>query len=83
MKFFTSQLKELGYKNGENIEVIVIRANGNRQFAEDELQKTIKIWKPDVVATIATLASQAAKNVLAGTAVPIFFSRYRILLGLD
>ena len=51
----------------------IIRANGDRQFAEKELQKVLKSGKPDVVATIATLASQAALKVLKDTDVPIFF----------
>jgi len=70
---FVSQLTELGYKDGENMALTIIRANGDRAFAETELQKVVKAGRPDVVATIATLASQAAVNVLKNTDVPVFF----------
>ncbi|MCP3939855.1 MAG: hypothetical protein GY710_00010 [Desulfobacteraceae bacterium] len=73
LKWFLTQLNDLGYKDGSNMDLTIIRANGNRQFAEDELQKNLRAGKPDVVATIATLASQAALNVLKGSDVPIFF----------
>ncbi len=73
LKYFVDQLHDLGYQDGENMALSVIRANGDRQFAEDELRKVLKAGKPDAVATIATLASQAAFNVLEGTEVPIFF----------
>jgi putative tryptophan/tyrosine transport system substrate-binding protein len=73
LKWFVTQLNDLGYEDGKNINLTVIRANGDRQFAEDELRRVVKTGEPDVVATIATLASQAALNVLKGTKVPIFF----------
>ncbi len=70
---FVSQLTELGYKDGENMALTIIRANGDREFAETELQKVVKEGRPDAIATIATLASQAAVTVLKDTDVPIFF----------
>ncbi len=70
---FVSHLTELGYKDGENMALTIIRANGDREFAETELQKVVKAGRPDAVATIATLASQAAVAVLKDTDVPIFF----------
>jgi putative tryptophan/tyrosine transport system substrate-binding protein len=73
LKWFVTQLNDLGYKNGSNMDLTIIRANGNRKYAEDELKKYLKDGKPDVVATIATLASQAALKVLKGSDVPIFF----------
>jgi len=73
LKSFVSQLTELGYKDGENMALTIIRANGDLEFAETELQKVVKAGKPDAVATIATLASQAAVTVLKDTDVPIFF----------
>lgn len=73
LRYFKSQLIRDGYKDGENLELVVIRANGDRQVAEAELRKTVNESRPDAVATIATLASQAAKNVLHDTDIPIFF----------
>lgn len=73
LKYFVTQLDDMGYKEGNNMALTIIRANGNRQFAEDELRKVLKTGTPDAVATIATLASQAAVTVLKDTNVPIFF----------
>jgi putative tryptophan/tyrosine transport system substrate-binding protein len=73
LRSFVSQLTELGYKNGENMALTIIRANGDREFAETELQKVMKAGRPDAVAAIATLASQAAVKVLKDTDVPVFF----------
>ena len=73
LKWFITQLNDLGYKDRETMDLIVIRANGDQQYAEDELQKVMKTGEPDAVATIATLASQAALKVLKGMKVPIFF----------
>ncbi len=73
LESFTAQLADLGYKDGENMILTIIRAKGDRQFAEDELRKVLADGRPDAVATIATLASQAAVNVLKETDVPIFF----------
>ncbi len=73
LKWLVVQLNDLGYKDGSNMDLSIIRANGNRDFAEKELQKILKNGKPDVVAAIATLASQAAYHVLKGSDVPIFF----------
>jgi putative ABC transport system substrate-binding protein len=74
LKWFLAELERLGYRDGETMNLAVIRANGNRGFAEDELRKIIKTRKPDAVATIATLASQAALTILKGSDIPIFFS---------
>lgn len=74
LKWFLAELDRLGYKDGETMNLRIIRANGDREFAENELRKIIKIRKPDAVATIATLASQAAMTVLKDTNIPIFFS---------
>ncbi len=73
LKYFIAQLNDSGYQDGNNIKLTIIRANGDRQFAEDQLQRLMKAGNLDAVATIATLASQAAFNVLKDTNVPIFF----------
>ncbi|WP_320042668.1 ABC transporter substrate binding protein [uncultured Desulfobacter sp.] len=74
LKWFLAEFDRLGYKDGETMNLTVIRANGDRKFAENELRRIIKTRKPDAVATIATLASQAAMTVLKDTNIPIFFS---------
>jgi putative tryptophan/tyrosine transport system substrate-binding protein len=73
LKWFVTELNDLGYKDGSNMSLTVIRAKGDRQFAEAEFRRILEAGKPDAVVTIATLASQAALKVLKGTKVPIFF----------
>ncbi|EMS79940.1 ABC transporter substrate-binding protein [Desulfotignum phosphitoxidans] len=70
---FVDRLEQIGEQSGIDIDLITIRANGDRQFAENQLKKILKKGRPDVVATIATLASQAAVTVFKDTGVPIFF----------
>jgi len=73
LKYFVAELKDLVQKDGQNMELSIIRANGDREFAEDQLRGILEKGTPDAVATIATIASQAALNVLKDTNVPIFF----------
>lgn len=73
LKYFVAQLEEAGYKHGTSMELILIRANGDRQFAENQLLKVLEKGRPDAVAAIATLASQAAVTVFKDTGVPVFF----------
>jgi putative ABC transport system substrate-binding protein len=70
---FVDRLEEIGEQGGINIDLITIRANGDRQFAENQLKKILEKGRPDAVAAIATLASQAAVTVFKDTGVPIFF----------
>jgi putative tryptophan/tyrosine transport system substrate-binding protein len=70
---FVAGLEAAGYKDGTTMTLTIIRANGDREFAETQLSKILAKGRPDVVATIATLASQAAVDVFKDTGVPIFF----------
>ena len=69
-----THLEELGYVNGENADIKIVRAEGDQQRAEGLLKEDLQQGLPDVVLTFATLASKAAKNVYEGTDVPIVFS---------
>jgi putative ABC transport system substrate-binding protein len=73
LKSFVAELTDLVDQDGQNMDLSVIRANGDREFAEDQLRGILKKGKPDAVAAIATIASQAALNVLKNTDVAIFF----------
>ncbi len=70
---FVDRLEQIREESGIGIDLITIRANGDRQFAENQLTKILEKGRPDVVVTIATLASQAAVTVFKDTGVPIFF----------
>ena len=70
---FVDRLAQIGEEHGIDIDLTTIRANGDRQFAENQLSKILEKGRPDAVATIATLASKAAVTVFKDTGVPIFF----------
>jgi len=67
------QMKELGYDEGINMELVVLKAKGNYQLAESLLKNAIKKRKPDLVLSNATLASQTAAKLLDGTNIPQLF----------
>lgn len=71
---FMAGMEELGYKNGENAEFLMIKAKGDKARAVSLLEKAVAEKKPDLVVTFATLASQAAHQVLKNSKVPIVFS---------
>lgn len=66
-------LGEQGYLNGENIDLEILKAEGDKELAVRLLKKTLTKQRPDLVITVATLASQAAVETLAGTNIPILF----------
>lgn len=70
---FVDRLAQIGEESGIDINLTTIRTNGDRQFAENQLKKILDKGRPDAVAAIATLASQAAVTVFKDTGVPIFF----------
>jgi putative tryptophan/tyrosine transport system substrate-binding protein len=72
-RWFINELKSLGYKNDENLDLVIIQANGDRLQAKALLRKAISEKYPDIVITNATLASQAALEILKGTQIPIVF----------
>ncbi len=71
--WFQVQMKDLGYKEGINMELIVLKAKGNYQLAESLLKDALDKGKPDLVLSNATLASQAAAKLLKGTNISQLF----------
>lgn len=71
--WFQVQMKDLGYEEGINMELIILKAKGNYQLAESLLKDALEKRKPDLVLSNATLASQAAKKLLNGTNIPQLF----------
>lgn len=67
------QLKELGYREGVNMELTVLKANGSYELAESLIKAALNKNKPDIVLTNATLASKAAAKLLKGTKIPQLF----------
>jgi putative ABC transport system substrate-binding protein len=72
-KAILSALKDLGYVDGVNIKLEILKAEGSKELAIKLLKESIAKQPPQLVITIATLASQAAVEVLHGTNIPIVF----------
>jgi putative ABC transport system substrate-binding protein len=72
-KWFLGQMQVLGYCEGENIEIVVIKAQGDRQLLDTLLKTQIAQGMPDLVVTNATMATQAAQKLLKTTDIPIVF----------
>jgi len=72
-RWFQIQLKEIGYEQNKNLKLTILKANGDRQLAEKLLSAELARGNPDLVVTIATLASQTAAKLLKDTDVPILF----------
>ena len=74
-RWFVKGMKDLGYENGKNVEIVILKAEGDRNRAITLLNKALSQGKPDLVVTFATLASQAAFKVLKGTDPFLFRQR--------
>jgi len=72
-RWFQFQLQEMGYEQNKNLKLTILKANGDRQLAEKLLKAELAGGNPDLVVTIATLASQTAAKFLKDTDVPILF----------
>lgn len=71
--WFRIQMKELGYHEGLNMELTILKANGNFSLAESLLKAALEEKQPDLVMTNATLASKAGIKLLKGTNIPQLF----------
>lgn len=72
-EWFMTYLERYGYVQGKNLDLVVFDARGDRDRAEKFLRTAMVEKQPDLVATSATLASQAAYKVLKGTRIPLVF----------
>lgn len=74
-RYFVDGLAKRGLVPGENLKLTILRPNGDRAHAEALLRDAFAQGPPDLVATSATMASQAAHKLLKGTTVPqVFFT---------
>jgi putative ABC transport system substrate-binding protein len=65
--------KVLGYQDNDNLELEILQAQGSKDYAIELLRESIANQSPQLVITVATLASQAAKEVLTGANIPQIF----------
>ncbi|CCK79106.1 ABC transporter substrate-binding protein [Desulfobacula toluolica] len=74
-QWFVRQLAELGYEDKKNMDLIILKVNGDKKRGEHLLKQELKQARPDLVATCATLASQIAHDLLHEKDIPqIFFT---------
>jgi putative ABC transport system substrate-binding protein len=71
--WFRVQMKELGYREGINMTLKVLKANGSYERAESLLNSALAENKPDLVETNGTLASKAAAKILGDSNIPQLF----------
>jgi putative ABC transport system substrate-binding protein len=62
-----------GYVAGENFDLEILEAEGSKELAATLLRTSVAKQRPQLVITLATLATQAAVETLAGTNIPILF----------
>lgn len=72
-RFFQTYLKEMAAADGIPLDLVVLKAEGNRDRAERLLDNAIAAEKPDLVVSVATMATQAAAARLKGTGTPLLF----------
>jgi putative ABC transport system substrate-binding protein len=72
-KAIKQSLAELEAKTGDTYEIEILEGMGAKDRAVKLLKKSLEKKRPDLVVTIATLATQAAKEVLSGSNIPILF----------
>ncbi len=72
-KWFLVYLKEMGYKDGLNIDIEILKAEGDFTLAERLLKNALSKGRPDLLVTNATLATKTAYKMLKGSDVPILF----------
>lgn len=68
-----SSLENLSEKESMDIEIEVLKGRGDKERCKNMLRSSISRKKPDAVISIATLATQAALEVLDDTDIPILF----------
>lgn len=71
--WFRVQMKDLGYIEGVNMMLTVLKASGSYARAESLLKAHLSKNHVDLVVTNATLASQAAVKLLKDTSIPQLF----------
>jgi putative tryptophan/tyrosine transport system substrate-binding protein len=72
-KAIEKALMSLEQNSNWKLDLEILKAQGDKQRAINLLKVSLEESRPDLVITIATLASQAAKEVLSGSGIPILF----------
>lgn len=72
-KWFRKGMTELGYLEGENIEYIILNAQGNPETSFNLLTNELKNQQPDMVVSVATLATRESYKILKNQDIPLVF----------
>lgn len=70
---FRSEMTRLGYKDGTDVSYTVLDAKGDFKRAKSLLTSALDQGTPDLVVTVATLATRAGRDLLSGTKIPHMF----------
>lgn len=70
---FRAEMTRLGYKDGIDVSYTVLNAKGDYGRAKSLLTSAIDQGAPDLVVTVATLATRAGRELLSGTTIPQMF----------
>ncbi len=73
-KALVRALNEMAFEAGIKPELDMIKANGDPVRARRMLKKHVKQKRPDLVISLATMATQAAKEVLEESRIPLLFA---------
>ncbi len=71
-RWFLWEMEHLGY-SAQTTEFTILNAEGSKQKAEQLLRQSIEHDRPDIVVAFATIAAQAAKDILPPD-IPLLFS---------
>jgi len=70
---FRSEMTRLGFEDGKDVFYTVLDAKGDYARAKSLLTSTLNQSTPDLVVTVATLATRAGRDLLSGTKIPHMF----------
>lgn len=73
-EWFREGMAQAGHVEGQNVEFLVLNADGNLDRARQLLKQELDNQVPDMVVTVATLASRAGREILKDSDIPqVFF----------
>ncbi|MGL1862939.1 MAG: hypothetical protein OCC46_10505 [Pseudodesulfovibrio sp.] len=70
---FLTHLGSLGYQDGKDFNLVRMNAEGDLDKAVNLLKGELEKGRPDIVVTVSTFATKAAKSLLDGTDIPLVF----------
>lgn len=72
-KAFIAQMEKEGFTQGKNLDLVVLNAEKNLELGIKKLRAEVAKKRPDLIVSIATIASQATKEVIKETSIPMLF----------